>query len=272
MSKIKLNNLNFKLEAFTLYGYFIAKNFFKSKIVNKAKENLLKNLYKILSHKYRKKINKKNFQKYFGKLIKDDPKFYALTIRMVRNTPDLYNLCTSDKVRKVFSKINKTYAMTANGGPNLHIIGSNFVPKGGYNSLSSHQDWRYSQNSLDGLNMWIPLTNVKSDGYPLEVVPGSHKSFKKHILKNNLWQIEDHKAFKNKFVPLKIGVGDVIFYSAFLIHRTGKSISKNKFRIAMNFGYTNFANNEFIKRGFLMPNTGKPKTVLLNPNKYMKNE
>ena len=77
---------------------------------------------------------------------------------------------------------------------------------------------------------------------------------------------------KNKnFDSLQLNIGDVVFYSTMLIHRTGLPKNKEAFRIAVNFSFNNYLNNEFIKRNMKLPDSGKPNQILINPNKYLKN-
>jgi hypothetical protein len=91
-----------------------------------------------------------------------------------------------------------------------------------------HQDFMYSQTSLNSVTFWLPLHDVgKSDG-ALQVVPCSHreKLFPFSALQNPRRFSIDERIFENRnVVDLEMKAGEVVVFSQFLAHRSGTNIS-----------------------------------------------
>jgi hypothetical protein len=128
--------------------------------------------------------------------------------------------------------------------PVLHVM-SDFKIKDGYNGAAAHQDWPSVQGSLNLLTVWIPLTEVTKDNYPLEVIPGSHKQgIRDGRLNGSVLEIDcDDKDF----IPLECNPGDVVFLSGFTIHRTGKG---KGFRAAVSQRFDNAGDPAYAERGY----------------------
>ena len=111
-----------------------------------------------------------------------------------------------------------------------------------------HQDWPSTQGSLNGLTCWIPLVDVDSSLGSLEVSP------KTHLLGPLSWDEKtpvlssSNKKFEYESIPMK--AGDALFFSNFLVHRSGTNITKDKIRISMHFRYDDSCEPVFIKRKY----------------------
>lgn len=112
-----------------------------------------------------------------------------------------------------------------------------------------HQDWPSTQGSLNGLTCWIPLVNVTPELGPLEVSP------KTHLLGPLPWDEKGPPIIlttnsKFEFKPVPMSAGDAIFFSNFLIHRSGNNSTENKIRISMHFRYDDASESVFKKRKY----------------------
>jgi len=126
-----------------------------------------------------------------------------------------------------------------------------------------HQDWRSMQGSLDSIVVWLPLTDVDLKLGALEVVPGSHRmGLLTSEVKNSFGKVD---AFcDDDFVSVEALQGDGLFFSAFLVHRSGENVTRS-IRWSCHFRYNNLSERTFIERGFPHAYFYKPQDELITP-------
>jgi len=136
------------------------------------------------------------------------------------------------------------------GGDVLLLMAEDLKIPGGYFGLGAHQDFPSVQGSLDGLVVWIPLTDVDRDAFPLEVVPGSHRRGLITEVEQTLngWQIPASAFAEEDFVPVQVKAGDVVFMSYFTAHRSG--LRGDRLRIALSTRYDNADEASFVARTY----------------------
>ncbi len=139
-------------------------------------------------------------------------------------------------------------------GPVVSIMSDRLRVQGGYFGLAPHQDWPSMQGSLDAVVVWAPLTNVTVEKFPLQLIPQSHlkgmwegenTAYERQI-RSDLMRDED-------FVSVEVRRGDVVFMTAFTVHRTGvthQGQDCNGLRIACNSRLENSAEATFVDRHF----------------------
>lgn len=127
------------------------------------------------------------------------------------------------------------------GGQVILLMAEELKIPGGYFGFSPHQDFPSIQGSLDGIVIWTPLTDIDTENYPLEVIPGSHlKGLYPSIEHNDsTWEVSKEAYSESEFVPVEVNVGDVIFMSYFTVHRTSARGTKGKLRIAASTRFDN---------------------------------
>jgi ectoine hydroxylase-related dioxygenase (phytanoyl-CoA dioxygenase family) len=67
------------------------------------------------------------------------------------------------------------------------------------------------------------------------------------------------------YVQTSFEVGDLLIFSAFLVHRSGDNITQN-IRWSIQLRYNNMAEPTFQERGFPMPYIYKPEENLVTPD------
>jgi hypothetical protein len=67
------------------------------------------------------------------------------------------------------------------------------------------------------------------------------------------------------FVQTEFQVGDLLIFSAFLVHQSGNNITNN-IRWSVQLRYNNLAEATFIERGYPMAYIYKPEAELVTPN------
>lgn len=111
-----------------------------------------------------------------------------------------------------------------------------------------HQDWRSMQGSLDSVVVWVALVDVDRALGALEVVPGSHRrGLLADRFENGFGQTE---AFADEdFEVVEMDQGDALFFSSFLVHRSGTNAT-DAIRWSAQFRFNNLAERTFVDRGY----------------------
>lgn len=129
--------------------------------------------------------------------------------------------------------------------PSCHVMSPDLRIPGGYYGTEAHQDWASTQGSLDSITVWVALTDVSAQNFPLEVILGSHKQgLREGKLNGSVLEIE---CDDSEFIPIECNAGDAIILSGFLIHRTGRGTG---FRVSISQRFDNAAEPTFIERGY----------------------
>ncbi|MFT5532240.1 MAG: ectoine hydroxylase-related dioxygenase (phytanoyl-CoA dioxygenase family) [Candidatus Paceibacteria bacterium] len=136
------------------------------------------------------------------------------------------------------------------GGQTVHIQSAELKIPNGYFGLPAHQDWPSVQGSMDGVGVWIPLCVIDEYAYPLEIISGSHHQgllAPENKTADSIWSIEtsDDAAFES----VCVAPGDVVFFSNFLVHRSGMNGRPDFMRIACSSRFDNGGDPSFISRG-----------------------
>jgi len=127
-----------------------------------------------------------------------------------------------------------------------------------------HQDWRSMQGSLDSVVVWVPLTTVDVALGALEVVPGSHKlGLLTTEVINSFGKVD--RFNDSDFVSIEAAQSDVLFFSSFLVHRSGINRT-NSIRWSCHFRYNNLGEETFIERGYPHPYLYRPQDELITAN------
>jgi phytanoyl-CoA hydroxylase len=146
--------------------------------------------------------------------------------------------------------------------PLLYFNSRRLATKEVYWRLSMHQDWRSMQGSLDAVVVWVPLVDIDRSLGALEVIPGSHKM---GLLQSEMADGYGHlkePVPMSGALPVEVEVGDALFFSAFLVHQSGTSIT-DSIRWSCHFRYNNLREKTFIDRGFPHPYIYKPQEELI---------
>ncbi len=144
---------------------------------------------------------------------------------------------------------------------------SRFLSKDGSKhwKLDAHQDWRTGQGSLDSAVIWFPMVDAGADIGALQVIPGSHKIGLKESSASGYQGGITADLKEDSFIQTAFEVGDILIFSAFLIHQSGNNITEN-IRWSVQLRYNNLNEPTFVDRGYPMAYIYKPETDLVTPN------
>ncbi len=163
---------------------------------------------------------------------------------------EAFNLMHSGRIQRVLTEDFGWGGVFVPGGQVVHIMAAELKIPDGYFGLVPHQDFPSVQGSLDGVVVWLPLVDVDRDNYPLEVIPGSHLLGLLPSIENtdSTWEVADPRCRDEDYVPAEVAVGDVIYMSAFTVHRSSNRGRMGRLRLAMSTRFDNASEPTFVER------------------------
>jgi phytanoyl-CoA hydroxylase len=204
----------------------------------------------------------KSFSTALTELFRHDRQSYIATARQSQHLASVHQLGLSPPVMKIVAELGLAVPALSTR-PVIHYMANQLKIEGGYHKSPIHQDWRSVQGSLDGITIWLPLFDVGINDYPLEIIPGSHRRGLLPSIGDAFGhRVADGEVDERDFAPVIVRRGDVIFFSGFLVHRTG-NIGGYDVRIALSYRYNNCAEASFVERNCPSPYTYAPDMRLL---------
>jgi len=144
--------------------------------------------------------------------------------------------------------------------PVLYFNTKHLATKDIYHTMPPHQDFYSMEGSSNSIVIWLPLTNVTKKIGTLQIVPRSHK--------NGLITTANQDGFgivskykNNDFISVELEKGDVLFFSSFLVHRSGIN-STDSIRWSVHYRFNDLEDSDFIKRQYPHPYVYYPKSKI----------
>ena len=281
------------LKSYNENGFFIKKNFISQKKIiniiinfnNIICESLKMNnidIYKEFNsdvNNYDSIVN--IFHENLKKLFNFDKEIYINVVKSIRRTYDIYSLFINDDIKILLKElqINNPSIPTETV---LNMDSNSLIINPEYVILPAHQDFTANPSSLDSIVIWIPLTNITNDSFPLQIIRNTHKNgIFEGTLTKNFYEVNNNEIEKldNKLEDVIMNVGDILIFSQFLIHKTKYTKNYDGLRIAVSYRFDNHDEETFIKRDYpnaynrvvnrQEPNLGFPSSEYLS-NKIFK--
>jgi hypothetical protein len=229
-------------------GFYIARNLIDSKDVLAVREGLHKSFNDQLIH-LGVGPEKDIFTSMQCLHDKDIGRYRKLVGGLWRKI-EIYNLMHHRHILKLLADKFGWLDIFVPGGQVIHIMADELKIPGGYFGHLPHQDFPSVQGSLDGVVVWLPLVDVDRDNYPLEVSPGSHMAGLLSSKKNSdaTWEVVDDRCREETYIPIEVGVGDVVFMSLFTAHRSSLRGTTGRLRLAISTRFDNADEATFIER------------------------
>jgi phytanoyl-CoA hydroxylase len=130
-----------------------------------------------------------------------------------------------------------------------------------YYKSPPHQDWRSMQGSLNAVVVWVPLADVSRELGALEIIPGSHL-WGLQESREDAWYRHIEGLHDDQYKSLEMEAGDALFFSAFLVHRSGDNVT-DSIRWSCHFRYNDLEEPTFISRKYPNPYTYAPQQELV---------
>jgi len=185
-------------------------------------------------------------------LFKANQGAYLAAAKLAQYTISLHRLSLSDEILLVLAKLGLEFPAVSTRQV-LHFMADALRIEGGYHKTPPHQDWRSVQGSLDSIGVWVPFQDVNRKNYPLEVIPGSHRLGLLPSTEDPFGhRVAQGTIDETTFVAIEMSKGDALFFSNFLVHRTGEKGGATV-RVAASFRFNNAAEPTFIARTYPNP-------------------
>jgi len=172
----------------------------------------------------------------------------------------LRNFLDKEVVANIYREARQIFATQIK-----HVLGYDVNIGSKHWKLDAHQDWRTGQGSLDSAVIWFPMVNAGADLGALQVIPRSHKNGLMAASTSGYQGGITAELKDDDFVQTEFEVGDLLIFSAFLVHQSGNNITDN-IRWSVQLRYNNLAEETFIERGYPMAYIYKPETELVTPD------
>ena len=196
------------------------------------------------------------------KLFKDDFAGFYGCAQVCQNLMSVTRLSVCDTIQSELKKLGLS-SPSINTRPLIHFSSKHTAKSNSNWKLPAHQDWPSTQGSLNGVTCWIPLVQLDKELGPLEVNPGSHKlGYLDHEEIDGIPVINNMEL---QFESIQMELGDALFFSNFLIHRSGENTTDDRIRITTHFRYNDFEEPTFIDRKYPRHRVDKRKEGILFP-------
>ncbi len=257
----ELDNKQFKAQ-----GFVLAPGFFQKEEVERVR-NDAKNVFltQLLRHGILKSSNpsETEFEAALCEYFKLDLQEFMNCGKQIQHLVSLHRLSLDNRIEQALREKLGLKSPNISTRPVLYFNSRMLAKEEVYWRVFPHQDWRSMQGSVDSIVVWVPLADVDVKLGALEVVPGSHKL--------GLLTTEVVSSFGKvdrfedcDFVSIEALQGDALFFSSFLVHRSGINIT-DSIRWSCHFRYNNLSEETFIERGYPHAYIYKPQEDLITP-------
>lgn len=260
-------------EQFNKDGFLILKNFFDQEVLREiyteARQLFAVQIKRTLGKTV--DINNRNeFEQAMFEFFEKDFNAFVNTGKQTQHLISMHRLGTDEKIVNLLKEIGYEFPTIA-VRPAMQFNSRHLSKGGSHWKLGAHQDWRTGQGSLDSVVLWFPLIDCNADLGSLQIIPASHTNgLMKADTTGYLGSIQEEIP-EEKYVQTEFEEGDLLIFSAFLIHRSGENITQN-IRWSIQLRYNNIAEATFQERGFPMPYIYKPEENLVTPDFPLKEQ
>jgi phytanoyl-CoA hydroxylase len=259
---------NDQRQQFRQDGFLLLKNALDHKVLNniyrRARQLFATQIERVLGETV--DIDDRDaYEEALFRLFEQDFTTYANTGKTMQHSVLLHQLGVSDVVLDLLKGLGLSDPVIA-VRPGMQL-NSRFLSKDGntYWKLDAHQDWRTGQGSLDSVVVWLPLVPAGYDLGALQVIPGSHLGGLRPAEAAGYEGFISENIDDSEFMQTEFEVGDILIFSKFLVHRSGKNSTRN-IRWSIQLRYNNLAEPTFIERGYPSPYIYKPQDSLITPD------
>lgn len=210
-------------------------------------------------------LNEENFNHFLFQFFKDNLDCFINCGKQIQHLISLHKLSLEDKIIQKIQQLGLKSPIISTR-PVLYFNHKNLSKEKVYHTVDAHQDWRSMQGSLNSMVVWIPLIDINKDLGALEIIPKSHLlGLRADNLMKGFGMVHLTEKEKNDFLTVEVEQGDILIFSSFLIHQSGKN-TMNKPRWSCHFRYNDLDEPTFLKRKYAHPYLYKPIDDLITPN------
>jgi ectoine hydroxylase-related dioxygenase (phytanoyl-CoA dioxygenase family) len=240
-----------ELKAYNRDGYVVAKNLVSQASIDTVNRSLLRVVQAQLCQLGRNEDSRDLFSALRTLFSKDLDRYKKVVGALWRHESVFALMHSAPIVDFLRQKFGWTDLFLP-GGQVILIMAKELKIPDGYFGFIPHQDFPSVQGSLDGVVVWLPLTNVDRTNYPMEIIPGSHRKGTLRTINHgsSTWEVDPDEYRAEEFMPVEVNMGDVVFMSLFTIHRSSLEGLPGKLRVAISTRFDNGGEASFIERAY----------------------
>ncbi|MGE3317123.1 MAG: phytanoyl-CoA dioxygenase family protein [Planctomycetaceae bacterium] len=202
------------------------------------------------------------FEQELFEFFRRDVAGFANCGKQIQHLISLHRLSLDARIQNVLRDLGLQFPNISTR-PVMFFNSRHLATKEVYWRVFAHQDWRSMQGSLNAVVVWLPLGNIDRNLGALEIVPGSHRlGLVTTEIIERFGKVDGFQ--ETDFEAVEVEKGDALFFSAFLVHRSGTN-STEAIRWSCHFRYNDLAESTFISRGYPHPYLYQPVEELLTP-------
>jgi ectoine hydroxylase-related dioxygenase (phytanoyl-CoA dioxygenase family) len=204
------------------------------------------------------------FEEALFRYFSEDQEGFVSCANQSQYTVSLQRLGVEPRIIAAIRELGLTFPILCKY-PTLYFNSRHLATKEHYWRQGAHQDWRFLQGSLDSMVVWVPLVPISRELGALELLPGSHRlGLRADVDLSADYGKLPYDLDDPSFVPIEAEPGDVLFFSTFLIHRSGTN-STRSIRWSCHFRFNNALEPTFVDRQFPSTFRYKPRQDLITP-------
>lgn len=210
--------------------------------------------------------SEENFNISLFKLFNEHPELIISSGKHIQHLIALHRISLDQRIIDILKQLGMTFPNICTR-PVMFFNAKKLAKKQVYWKTDPHQDWRSMQGSLNSMVVWVALCDIDISLGALEVIPKSHKQGLQTLeMVDSFGLVPGEVLNGQKFVPIEIKKGDVLFFSSFLIHQSGNNSTENGIRWSCHFRYNDMDEKQFIERGYPHPYVYYPNPELITQN------
>lgn len=253
------------IEEYKRNGYLLLKSFFRKAEVEQVRQDA-KSVFiaqmKVLGIVRHSELDEAEFENAMSEYFKVDLAGFINCGKTCQHLISLHKLSLHDRVIEELQTLGVRVPNICTR-PVIYFNSKHLAKSEVYYKTPPHQDWRSMQGSLNSVVLWVPLVDVNAALGALEIVPGSHLQGLQDSSQDE-WFRRIENATDDEFIPVEVEAGDALFFSSFLVHRSGNNVM-DSIRWSCHFRYNDLAERTFIERKYPNPYIYKPEQELVTP-------
>ena len=262
-----MNSISKDLESYQKNGFLLIPSFFDLKTLDSIRSESKKVFVSQMLQaglQVSESMTENDFEQALYHYFKQDLQGFIYTSKTCQYLLSLHRLAVAENVVEQIQNLGLRHPSLCTR-PFLSMDSPYLAKSESYYKTPAHQDWRSMQGSLNAIVLWIPLVDVDKSLGALEVIPESHLRGLETTKPDEWYRELSESPQDDQFASIEIKKGDALFFSAFLIHRSGINNS-NSIRWSSHFRYNDLAEPTFIDRQYPNPYTYKPQQALITPD------
>lgn len=242
--------LSYKTDGFLLLKDVLSKDYL-AEIRQEAKECFLRQLAH-RGYSLTEPISEREFEQALYRLFKEDYEAFVGAAKLCQHAISLFRLSASHEVIDPLHGVGISQPAIC-VKPIIYFNSRHISKIEGHYKTPAHQDWRSMQGSLNSVVVWIPLIDINMELGALEVLPKSHLRGLLPTERDEWFRhVRSDCMDEEEFVSLEVEAGDMVVFSAFLVHRSGNNTT-DSIRWSMHYRYNDAAEQSWIDRKFVHP-------------------